>query len=112
MPLPFHCPCCGYPGLTAPPYQNLPAPPWGDLGEPPYIARFGAASFEGCDCCGYEFGFDCDAAACGTPRSFQAYRAAWLQTGAPWFSSCRPKPAHWNLARQLVAAGLAASGLM
>ena len=102
----FVCPCCGYPGLTTRPYERLPPAPYDDLGDPPYIERFGAASFEACDCCGYEFGFDCDAAACGNPRSFRAYRQQWLSGGATWFSSRRAKPPGWNLNRQLAVAGL------
>jgi hypothetical protein len=106
MSMEFVCPSCGYPGLPFPPYQNFPPPPYGDLGSPPYDLRFGAASFQSCDCCGYEFGFDCDTSACGRARSFREYREEWIQNGAAWFSSSHPQPPGWNLAEQLAAAGL------
>lgn len=103
----FACPCCGYLGLPYPAYEKMPPPPFDDLGLPPYVDRFGSASFQCCDCCGYEFGFDCDAGACGRARSFHEYLEGWMRDGACWFNSSRPAPTGWDLASQLAAAGMA-----
>lgn len=46
------------------------SPPWGEDGKTP--------SFEICDCCGVEFGYE-DA----SPKAAEAYRQAWLARGAP-----------------------------
>ena len=102
----FACPCCGYFGLSAPAYEDLPNPPFGDLGLPPYVGRFGFASFQCCACCGYEFGFDCDAGASGRARSFEDYRVQWIKDGARWFSGTLLAPKDWNLTAQLMTAGI------
>lgn len=67
------------------------APPWGDDGTTP--------SFEICDCCGVEFGYE-DA----TRESAVRFRQRWLASGAPWF---RPgaKPSSWSLEHQLRTIG-------
>ncbi len=101
------CPVCGHCGLSSPPYERFPAPPYPDFGPGPYAARFGAPTFEGCDGCGYEFGYDDDPAASGAATSFAAYRQAWLAAGGRWFSTSRPPPAAWDPRAQLRAAGIA-----
>jgi hypothetical protein len=101
----FYCPCCGYPGLTGPAYSEMPQPPFGDLGEPPYIGRFGYASFECCDCCGFEFGYDDDAGACGRARSFRQYRTEFQQSDQEWFRGAK-RPDDWNFTEQLNQAGI------
>lgn len=101
----YYCPCCGYRGLSQPAYTELPPPPFGDLGAPPYIGRFGGATFECCDCCGFEFGYDDDPAASGRACSFRQYRSEFVAGGCQWF---RPdeRPVAWSLPEQLRAAGI------
>ena len=62
-------------------------PPWGEDGKSP--------TFDICDCCGVEFGYE-DSLSAGVER----YRAEWLKKGAPWL---RPsaRPPDWSLERQL-----------
>lgn len=104
---PHACPCCGFRGLNYPAYDQLPEPPFGDLGQPPYIGRFGEASFECCECCGFEFGYDCDPAASGRHGTFRDYLVKWVEHGSHWF---RPnqRPENWSLEQQLAEAGLPA----
>jgi hypothetical protein len=101
----YACPCCGWWGLEYSAYDKLPEPPFGDLGQPPYIGRFGSASFQCCDCCGFEFGYDCEPAACGREVTFREYLLDWVKRGSHWF---RPNqcPESWSLENQLAAAGL------
>lgn len=68
----FHCPICGLPWL-----QGV------DAKEVRY-------SYEICECCGCEYGYD------DTPT----YREQWLKQGAPWFNE-RQRPNEWNLEDQL-----------
>ncbi len=56
------------------------------LKEPPYDPD-GNPSYEICDCCGFQFGFDDQSEG----WTFEVYRASWLKTGAFWFSE-RDKP--------------------
>jgi hypothetical protein len=62
-------------------------PPWGADGRTP--------SFNYCDCCGVEFGYQ-DA----TVHAAKAFRRKWLERGAPW-STPKSKPNYWNLDAQL-----------
>jgi hypothetical protein len=62
-------------------------PPWGDDGRTP--------TFEICDWCGVEFGYE-DA----TPRGVAAHRERWLRGGATWFRPEKRPPA-WELSVQL-----------
>lgn len=101
----YACPCCGWWGLEYPAYNELPEPPFGDLGQPPYIGRFGEASFQCCECCGFEFGYDCDPAASGRRGSFRDYLRQWTEAGEQWFRPLR-RPENWSLQEQLAAAGL------
>ncbi len=69
----FICPVCGY---------ELSEPAWGDDG----------GSFEICDSCGIQFGYE-DAA--GGDREVRAarwreWRAAWVADGMPWRGVGRP----------------------
>ncbi len=100
----FTCPCCGYQGLEARPYENLfhvPVPH--DL-EPPYSVHFGMPSYEVCSCCGFEFGND-DEPGTGTPVSFQEYLEEWVAYGSVWFQPER-RPASWSLQMQLETVGI------
>lgn len=69
--------------------------PWGEDGKTP--------SFEVCDCCGVEFGYEDS-----SPKAADAYRQAWLARGAPWFHDAA-KPPGWALEKQLSAMGISAS---
>lgn len=62
-------------------------PPWGDDGRTP--------SFEVCDCCGTEFGYE-DSTAASTRNA----RSAWITKGAPWFD-VKARPEGWDLEAQL-----------
>lgn len=62
-------------------------PPWGDDGR--------NATFDICDCCGVEFGYE-DATLTGVRR----YREKWLSTGANW-NIAKSKPENWLLEEQL-----------
>jgi hypothetical protein len=74
----FPCRVCGY---------LYSFPPWGKDGKTP--------TFEICDCCGVEFGYE-DA----TLAAIHQYRSKWLSNGAEWN---RPecKPVNWDLEAQL-----------
>lgn len=61
--------------------------PWGESGENP--------SFEICDCCGVEFGYEDY-----TKESVKAYRKKWLETGANWWE-LKKKPKNWDIEKQL-----------
>ncbi|HDL41698.1 MAG TPA: hypothetical protein ENG98_01625, partial [Actinobacteria bacterium] len=71
---------------------------------PPYEDEFGAASYEVCLCCGFEFGND-DNPRTAEGDSFERYRWKWVQTGTVWFDPTH-RPDDWSLNRQLAAAGL------
>lgn len=55
----------------------------------------GSSTFEICECCGIEFGYQDS-----TMEGVRAYREKWLSDGAQWFSP-KEKPADWNLEKQL-----------
>ncbi|MCK4543621.1 MAG: hypothetical protein KAU17_15425 [Spirochaetales bacterium] len=75
----YICPVCGYSELDEPPYD--------DGGNPSYNI---------CDCCGFEFGFDDGS----EEMSFEAYRKKWIDEGIKWFSPDK-KPSDWNIEEQL-----------
>jgi len=79
------CPVCG----------------WPDLHEPPRNTE-GAASFEICVSCGFEFGFDDDDAG----LTYDAARVRWVEGGMKWWSASCPAPAGWDPEEQLIRAGL------
>lgn len=101
----YYCPCCGFRGLVEPAYSELPIPPFGDLGDPPYIGRFGYASFECCECCGFEFGYDDDPDASGHACSFRSHLSKFVHSGMHWFRPDR-RPKVWSLEPQLLIAGI------
>ncbi|MCH1429137.1 MAG: hypothetical protein L7U87_00090 [Chlamydiales bacterium] len=61
--------------------------PWGEDGKTP--------SFEICECCGVEFGYE---DACSS--SAKAFREEWLSKGAKWNEE-KEKPLDWSLEEQL-----------
>lgn len=74
----YKCPVCGYP----------------DLEEPPRDGN-GRPSFDICDCCGIEFGYeDC------TEENIIKYRKKWIESDGEWFSK-DSKPNNWNMEQQL-----------
>lgn len=75
----FICPVCGYDKLTEEPYD-----------------RDGNPSYEVCDCCGFEFGFDDGSAG----HTFQDYLQKWIENRAQWFKE-NAKPENWDLQKQL-----------
>jgi hypothetical protein len=79
----YECPVCRYAYLEVKPYKLWPPPDGVDL-KPPYVDQLGAASYEVCSSCGFEFGFD-DNPGWGAPTSFDEYRAKWESKGRPWF---------------------------
>jgi len=77
----FECPCCGCISLSAQPYAEI-----SHAGERspiaiPYESVFGAPSYEGCDSCGYEFGFDDNPGGGLEGQRFSEHRASWLSKG-------------------------------
>ena len=62
-------------------------PPWGEDGKTP--------TFNICDCCGVEFGYE-DA----IPESIAKFRSKWLNNGTHWFNE-RKKPKDWDLLVQI-----------
>lgn len=64
-------------------------PPWGRDGRSP--------TFDICDCCGTEFGYE-DV----TPAAARTARGRWLAGGARWWVPAR-KPVGWDVAKQLRA---------
>jgi len=74
----FFCRVCGL---------KQEAPPWGLDERSP--------TFEICDCCGIEFGYEDS-----SPSSIKKYRESWLASGAQWFNP-KKRPTNWNLDEQL-----------
>lgn len=66
--------------------------PWGDDNKTP--------TFEICDCCGVEFGYEDS-----TPQGINNYRQKWIETGAKWMNP-NEKPDDWNLEVQLAEIGV------
>lgn len=107
--LKYYCPCCGYGGMDLPAYEHIGPPPWVDHGAPPYAVRYGPPSYDCCNCCGFEFGFD-DEPGAGKGLSFSEYLRSWVADGCVWFSPDR-RPAGWSLCSQLEAIGIDTSFL-
>ncbi|MCH9634062.1 MAG: hypothetical protein S4CHLAM7_08000 [Chlamydiae bacterium] len=62
-------------------------PPWGEDGKTP--------SYDICDCCGVEFGYqDC------IIEGIRKYRKKWIEKGCIW-DSPENKPLNWSLEDQL-----------
>ncbi len=75
----YICPVCGYDDLDEAPFDND-----------------GNPSYNICDCCGFEFGFDDGSEGI----NFEHYRKKWIEEGTKWFIS-KKKPKNWNLSEQL-----------
>jgi hypothetical protein len=71
----YDCPVCGFHGIGKP-YERWP-PPEGLVLTPPYVVQLGNPSYEVCERCEYEFGFDDDPGG-GSPVSFEEYRVEWV----------------------------------
>lgn len=103
----FTCPCCGYPELEHPPYKMLWVPPIAINVQPPYWQPYGEPSYEVCDCCGFEFGYD-DEPGTAPPKSFADFLKEWVDDGCIWFNPGK-KPPGWNLEQQQKKAGMSFS---
>lgn len=68
------CLVCGYDGLQKPLYDTD-----------------GYPTFELCDCCGFESGYDDD----DQGYSIDSYREKWLLSGANWFFD-KTRPSVWT----------------
>jgi hypothetical protein len=80
----YVCYVCGYP--------NLDEPPRGLDGNIP--------SFDICDCCGIEFGYEDT-----TKENILKYRQKWIGTGGEWF--CKELcPENWDMKEQLKNIGV------
>lgn len=69
--------------------NELRFPQWDSEGFP---------SNEICICCGFQSGFDDDK---DNPESIEEYRIRWINGGANWFSSSKPKTSDWDLTVQI-----------
>ncbi|WP_040214192.1 hypothetical protein [Clostridium polynesiense] len=76
----YICPVCGYDKLREEPYDND-----------------GNPSYEICNCCGFEFGYDDSSEG----RNFETYRKRWIEKGASWFN-LKARPVEWDLEKQLI----------
>lgn len=74
------------------PFEICPARGWTDAHP---RDEFGYSTFEICDCCGIEFGYEDS-----TPEGIRTYRERWLTAGARWFK-LKSKPDGWSLELQL-----------
>lgn len=79
----YLCRVCGL-------YQD--EPPWSEDGKTP--------TFNICDCCGVEFGYE-DA----RPETAVEFKEIWLAKGARWFNKTT-RPADWGLSVQLERIGI------
>jgi hypothetical protein len=70
-------------------------------GEPIYGLDGHSPTFNICDCCGVEFGYEDTI----LPAIYR-YRGQWIQTGCLWHSR-RSQPEDWNLAQQMTQIPLA-----
>lgn len=98
----FICPCCGFDGLTCPPYREMKDVTAAATNKvtPPYAMAYGMPSYDVCDCCGFEFGNDDEPGGTAAPNSFESYRREWIANGCDWFCP-ESKPVGWSLERQL-----------
>jgi len=97
----FPCLCCGWDQLDFKPYENYPECFVSTKNlKPPYHSIWGAASYEVCECCGFEFGNDDDPGGSLSPETFSSYRRDWIKRGAKWLQGFS-KPKGWVLERQL-----------
>jgi len=83
---PEGCPVCGYPEIGV-------------------LDDHGCTTFEICDCCGAESGYQYGADA--TEERLLELRRAWFHSrAAKWHSTIRKPPAGWAPVAQLRSAGL------
>lgn len=101
----YHCPCCGYDGLELRPYADMPDPPWDEHPDPPYCVHYGEPTYDVCDCCSFEYGFEDEPGGGATPDSFETVRLEWIKRGCPWFYEHK-KPEGWLLTEQLKRIGV------
>ena len=99
------CPTCGFKGLETKPYEKIPEKVNYSEISPPYSKIWGQPSYEVCDCCGFEFGFDDEPGEGAEPETFEKYLANWAREGCNWFSPDE-RPVNWSLEVQLKEAGL------
>jgi hypothetical protein len=78
MDIEYHCRVCGL---------KQQCPPWEASGKEP--------SYEICDCCGVEFGYEDSSL-----KGVITYRENWLAQGVKWFRPSE-KPHDWSLEKQM-----------
>jgi hypothetical protein len=84
MPAEMHCRVCGL---------RQPTPPRGESGAAP--------TYEICDCCGVEFGYE-DV----TAESARRFRQKWIATGLLWFApDSRPPDWSWEEQQKTIPPG-------
>jgi len=86
----YICPICGYDELEKIPYYGGDCP-----------------SYEICECCGFEYGFDDGSEG----HTFTTYRRKWILEGAEWFVS-NSKSNNWDLEKQLANINLTLDKIM
>lgn len=101
----FRCPVCGFIGLESRPYENMPEKIDRNGAAPPYCLLWGQPSYEVCDCCGFEFGFDDEPGGSAQPVSFAEYLTVWIHDGCLWFTP-EKRPTNWSLTDQLAKADI------
>lgn len=74
------CPVCGYSPLESPPRDST-----------------GAASFEICPCCSFQFGVTDD----DRGQSYAQWRRSWVAAGMPWDRGSTSPPLNWDPVAQL-----------
>src|SRR5262245_11560797 len=95
----YRCPCCGFMGLDVPAYEQLCTNVLPRGFTVPYCRHFGAASYDVCICCGFEFGYD-DEPGASVGSTFEEHLAKWLADGAVWFYPDK-KPPGWTIEEQM-----------
>ena len=95
----FICPVCGYSGLKRQPYTLS-----------------GGGTYDNCDCCNFEFGYDDDPSACGNypddytrEQMWDAYRKEWIRGGMRWGDddpASNLQPNNYNPLEQLKSIGI------
>ncbi len=77
----YQCPVCGFHGL-----------------ERPHQLASGNASFEICECCTFQFGYDDD----DQGFTFAQWREQWIARGMPWGGDGDEEPPpNWDPTAQL-----------
>lgn len=68
--------------------------------EPPWGEDYNTPTFEICDCCGVEFGYE-DV----TSEAQARFRQNWLTEGARWFDESK-RPEKWDFSAQFAQLGI------